>query len=51
MKHLFISLLLATSTSVFADVKTNTVSVPMRDGIKLATDIYQSEERRVGKEV
>ncbi|MCB1064245.1 MAG: CocE/NonD family hydrolase [Verrucomicrobiae bacterium] len=43
MKHLFISLLLATSTSVFADVKTNTVSVPMRDGIKLATDIYRDD--------
>ena len=33
------SLILA--TSAFAEVKTETISVPMRDGIKLATDLYR----------
>jgi putative CocE/NonD family hydrolase len=39
MKKLFISLLLA--TSALAEVRTETIAVPMRDGIKLATDIYR----------
>jgi putative CocE/NonD family hydrolase len=38
MKPLLASLVL--TTSAFAEVKTETVSVPMRDGTKLATDIY-----------
>ena len=41
MKHLILSLLLATSAQ--AEVKTETISVPMRDGIKLATDIYRDD--------
>ena len=41
MKHLLLSLLLA--TSAFAEVKTETIAVPMRDGIKLATDIYRDD--------
>lgn len=40
MKHLFLLLL---ATSAFAEVKTETISVPMRDGIKLATDIYRDD--------
>ncbi len=39
MKILLISLGLA--TSAFAEVKTETINMPMRDGIKLATDIYR----------
>jgi predicted acyl esterase len=39
MKHLFLLLL---ATSALADVKTQTISVPMRDGIKLATDITEA---------
>ena len=41
MKILLSSLILA--TSAFAEVKTETISVPMRDGIKLATDIYRDD--------
>ncbi len=41
MKRLIISLLLA--TAAFAGVKTETVSVPMRDGIRLATDVYRDD--------
>lgn len=41
MKMLLISLGLA--TSAFAEVKTETITVPMRDGIKLATDIYRDD--------
>lgn len=41
MKHLFISLLLA--TPAFAEVNTETIAVPMRDGIKLATDVYRDD--------
>jgi putative CocE/NonD family hydrolase len=41
MKIFLISLSLA--TSAFAEVKTETISVPMRDGIKLATDIYRDD--------
>jgi putative CocE/NonD family hydrolase len=40
MKHLFLLLL---ATSALAEVKTQTISVPMRDGIKLATDIYRDD--------
>ena len=39
MRTLLISLVLA--TSAFAEIRTETISVPMRDGIKLATDIYR----------
>jgi putative CocE/NonD family hydrolase len=35
------SLILA--TWAFAEVKTETISVPMRDGIKLATDVYRDD--------
>jgi uncharacterized protein len=38
MKILLISLGLA--ATAFAEVKTETINIPMRDGIKLATDIY-----------
>ncbi|HQW30000.1 MAG TPA: CocE/NonD family hydrolase [Verrucomicrobiales bacterium] len=41
MKTLVIYLLLA--TSALAEVKTETISVPMRDGIKLATDVYRDD--------
>jgi uncharacterized protein len=41
MKILLSSLILA--TSAFAEVKTETISVPMRDGINLATDIYRDD--------
>ena len=41
MKRLIIPLLLA--TAAFAGVKTETVSVPMRDGIRLATDVYRDD--------
>lgn len=41
MKYLLITLFLA--STAFAEVKTETVSVPMRDGIKLATDIYRGD--------
>ncbi|MCX6979200.1 MAG: hypothetical protein NTV08_00350 [Verrucomicrobia bacterium] len=30
-------------TSALAEVKTETIAVPMRDGIKLATDIYRDD--------
>ena len=40
MKHL---LLLLLATSALAEVKTDTIAMPMRDGIKLATDIYRDE--------
>ena len=41
MKRLIIPLLLA--TAAFAGVKTETISVPMRDGIRLATDVYRDD--------
>jgi putative CocE/NonD family hydrolase len=41
MKLFVISLVVA--TSAFAAVKTETISVPMRDGIKLTTDIYRDD--------
>ena len=41
MKPIFIALVLG--TSALADVKTETIAMPMRDGIKLATDIYRDE--------
>jgi hypothetical protein len=41
MKFFVISLVLA--TSAFAEIKTETISVPMRDGIKLATDVYRDD--------
>ena len=41
MKLFVISFVLATST--FAEVITETISVPMRDGIKLATDVYRDD--------
>ncbi len=41
MKQILFSLLLA--TSAFAEVKIETIAVPMRDGIKLATDIYHDD--------
>lgn len=42
MKQLLLALILA--TSAFAEVTTKTLSVPMRDGIKLATDIYRDAD-------
>jgi uncharacterized protein len=42
MKHLVVILVAAAITSsALADVATETVSIPMRDGIALATDIYR----------
>ena len=41
MKLFVISFVLATST--FGEVITETISVPMRDGIKLATDVYRDD--------
>ena len=42
MKHLVVILVAAAITSsAMADVATETVSIPMRDGIALATDIYR----------
>jgi putative CocE/NonD family hydrolase len=34
---------LAMCHSVFGEIKTETVSVPMRDGVKLATDVYRDD--------
>ena len=42
MKQLLLAIILA--TSAFAEVTTKTLSVPMRDGIKLATDIYRDAD-------
>lgn len=41
MKHLMLLFLFA--TSALAEVKTDTISISMRDGIKLATDIYRDD--------
>ena len=41
MKLFLFPVLLA--TSALAEVKTETIAVPMRDGIKLATDIYRDD--------
>lgn len=41
MKHLILLFLFA--TSALAEVKTDTISTSMRDGIKLATDIYRDD--------
>jgi putative CocE/NonD family hydrolase len=41
MKSLLLSLSLA--GSAFAEVKTESIALPMRDGIKLSTDIYRDE--------
>ena len=38
---ILISLLL--TTSAFAEIKNETIAVPMRDGIKLATDVYRDD--------
>ncbi len=44
MKTRFLVLVtLAWCQSVFGDIKTETFSVPMRDGVKLATDVYRDE--------
>ena len=40
---LFVLVSLALCQSAFGDIKIETVSVPMRDGIKLATDVYRDE--------
>ncbi|MCX6836195.1 MAG: CocE/NonD family hydrolase [Verrucomicrobia bacterium] len=40
MKHLLLFLF---ATSAFAEVKTDTITISMRDGIKLATDIYRDD--------
>lgn len=40
---LFVLVALALCQSAFGDIKIETVSVPMRDGIKLATDVYRDE--------
>ncbi len=42
MKHLIVILVAAAITNTArADVQTETVSIPMRDGVALATDIYR----------
>ena len=38
MKHLLLLLLV---TSAFAEVKTETITIPMRDGVKLTADLYR----------
>jgi len=40
MKHL---LLLLLSTSAFAEVKTETITIPMRDGVTLTADLYRDD--------
>ena len=40
MKHLLVLML---ATSALAEVKTETIAMPMRDGVKLATDVYRDE--------
>lgn len=40
MKHLLFLLL---ATSALAEVKTETITIPMRDGVKLAADLYRDE--------
>ena len=40
---IFLLVTLALCHTAFGDIKTETVSVPMRDGIKLATDVYRDE--------
>ena len=40
---IFVLVTLALCHTAFGDIKTETVSVPMRDGIKLATDVYRDE--------
>lgn len=44
MKPLLLSLLC--TASAFAEVRTETIAVPMRDGIKLATDTYRDDTER-----
>jgi putative CocE/NonD family hydrolase len=41
--RLFVLFTLALCHTVFGDIKTETVNVPMRDGVKLATDVYRDE--------
>jgi uncharacterized protein len=43
MKAATIITSLVLATSAFAEVKTETISVPMRDGIKLVTDVYRDD--------
>jgi uncharacterized protein len=43
MKAAFILTSVLLATSAFAEVKTETISVPMRDGLKLATDVYRDD--------
>lgn len=40
MKHLLFLLL---TTSAFAEVKTETITIPMRDGVKLTADLYRDD--------
>lgn len=40
MKHLLFLLL---TTSVFAEVKTETLTIAMRDGVKLTADLYRDD--------
>lgn len=40
MKHLLFLLL---ATSAFAEVKTETITIPMRDGVNLTADLYRDE--------
>jgi putative CocE/NonD family hydrolase len=40
---LSVLLTLALCHSAFGEIKTETVSVPMRDGVKLATDVYRDD--------
>ncbi len=39
----FIFFSLALCQSAFGEIKSETVSVPMRDGVMLATDVYRDD--------
>ena len=43
MKAAFILTSVLLTASAFAEVKTETIAVPMRDGIKLVTDVYRDD--------
>jgi len=40
---LFVLATFALCSAAFAEIKTETVSVSMRDGVKLATDLYRDD--------
>ncbi len=45
--NLAILVVFAFCSSAFAEIKTETVSVSMRDGIKLATDVYRDDAKKL----